>query len=187
MDCRAPLHAVYLSAIVMFATGCLVDPDKPCARHQVELDGRISGCVCAPGTVPNDEGNGCAPCGSNEIAVGESCECKVGYRRQGTSPCRPIPDGSAMSEEDAGSSTAPPSGLGVPCSSPADCAGFEAAYCQMLLMPYICLVPGCAQSGEACFEGTACCSFEKFPPLASTGGLCIPPEACMAPGELVNP
>ena len=69
----------------------------------------------------------------------------------------------------------PPVGLGQPCASPADCAGTDALWCD-LVFSQTCLVQDCLTSVEGCVPGFECCD------LTSVGlpgaSLCLPPGSC---------
>ncbi len=67
----------------------------------------------------------------------------------------------------------PPSGLGEPCAGPADCADFEASYCEQV-QSNVCLVSGCTPGGDDCFIGWSCCDLTSvgLPTLCVTEGTC---------------
>jgi hypothetical protein len=187
---RQWLYGLGLSTLVMLATGCIVDEDKPCGANEVRLnDNGFIGCICAPDSVPTADGTGCSPCGSHEEAKGGACVCVAGYQRKSASTaCEPKSE--AGDDSDAGGDTPAktgPTGENAPCSGPADCANYDATYCQMLQAPNVCLVQGCETGEHSCAGGRVCCSFKDFALLASTGGLCVPMESCIAPGKVVTP
>jgi hypothetical protein len=63
----------------------------------------------------------------------------------------------------------PPRGLGEPCTSAADCEGFEAQHCETF-QSHVCVVNDCAANPSVCHGDWACCDF------AILGeSLCIPP------------
>ncbi len=66
----------------------------------------------------------------------------------------------------------PPLGTGQACTSPADCAGTEATYCDWY-MTHACLVEGCTVSPNNCYEGTDCCDLTQFG---------VPKPICVAKG-----
>ena len=183
---RAWSYAAGVCSVLGVLASCIVDRDKPCDSHQVELEGRLTGCVCAPDAVPNAAADGCVPCAEHEQVRGGVCVCESGYAKpQPDSACAPIVD--AGQSDGGGASGAGPSGEGMPCDGPADCADYAASYCQTIIAPHVCLVQGCASGVSRCSGSNVCCSFDDFALLASTHGLCIPEANCVAPGKVVNP
>jgi hypothetical protein len=67
----------------------------------------------------------------------------------------------------------PPRGLGASCSSPEDCTGTEATFCDTF-MTMSCQVEGCSLSPDDCFEGYQCCDLSMF----GSPTLCVPTGAC---------
>jgi hypothetical protein len=71
----------------------------------------------------------------------------------------------------------PPTGEGTPCAAPADCAQFEASYCETMVSKS-CLVSGCNPQLNNCDDAHLCCDFASFglPSLCVdkvlTGGKC---------------
>jgi hypothetical protein len=55
----------------------------------------------------------------------------------------------------------PPTGLGNPCTSDADCAGNDATYCDLFVTKG-CLVQGCSLSPDNCPEGYECCDLSAY-------------------------
>jgi hypothetical protein len=70
----------------------------------------------------------------------------------------------------------PPVGVGQKCTSNADCASFEATYCESL-QSHVCLVQGCTKTPNDCFPGNDCCD------LTSVGlpTVCVPAGTCPFP------
>jgi hypothetical protein len=64
------------------------------------------------------------------------------------------------------------SGVGKSCTSPADCAGNDAAYCESF-QTSSCIVSGCSLTAQDCPRNTQCCDFSSF----GIGNLCTP--ACL--------
>lgn len=97
------LAAALASASV---SGCLVD--EKCDANQVYDDSdHQATCRCAPNTIPDPRGYGCTPCGANaETKNGTTCECKVGFAKQGgADECTAV-----VGQE-----------LGAPCTGPGSC------------------------------------------------------------------
>jgi hypothetical protein len=67
----------------------------------------------------------------------------------------------------------PPTGAGKACTSPADCAGGDATFCDVFVTG-TCLVQDCNLTSDDCFVGTECCDLSSFglPPLCVLGGMC---------------
>lgn len=68
----------------------------------------------------------------------------------------------------------PPSGLAAPCATQADCAGYEANYCETAVA-HACLVSGCVIAEDDCFIGWTCCDLSSF---GFTATLCVPEGQC---------
>ena len=66
-----------------------------------------------------------------------------------------------------------PTGEGQPCVSDADCAGFDASFCE-LFVSHTCLVRGCSVAPDSCSSGRECCDLTAFglPTLCLGAGLC---------------
>ena len=72
-----------------------------------------------------------------------------------------------------GSAGTRPTGEDMPCSSSADCAGFEATFCDTFVTG-TCLVSGCTVVPDSCSAGKECCDLSSFglPPLCIAAGAC---------------
>lgn len=70
----------------------------------------------------------------------------------------------------------PPTGVGRSCASSADCASFEATYCETL-QSHVCLVEGCTKSPNTCFQGQDCCDLT----VVGLPTLCVPAGTCPFP------
>jgi len=68
----------------------------------------------------------------------------------------------------------PPTGQGTPCTTSADCEGFEASYCEAVESK-TCLVPNCATGESTCFADYSCCDIMMK--ISSIPSLCVPPAA----------
>lgn len=70
----------------------------------------------------------------------------------------------------------PPLGVGQKCTTSADCASFEATYCESI-QSHVCLVQGCTKAPNSCFPGNDCCD------LTSVGlpTVCVPTGTCPFP------
>lgn len=173
--------AAYAAMVVGCASlsACLVRGDR-CGKDQEPIDGDFIGCICVDGTVPAADGIGCEPCPENEVAAGIACVCAAGYARTAGGDCAPSGDGGVE---------ALPEGQGEPCNSSADCAGFEATFCDTL-QSNSCLVRGCVTGENSCLSSEECCDLSIYPVagLAEAGGLCIPQGLCdTAGGSVVEP
>jgi branched-chain amino acid transport system substrate-binding protein len=80
--------------------------------------------------------------------------------------------------------TPPPSGQGEPCSSDADCEGYEADYCDTLVS-YTCMKQGCSEELNDCSDDRICCDYAwlGLPSLcidkAESNGLCAKGIDCV--------
>lgn len=170
-------HTRWLSALTLALTGCLIDDNNVCGENQEEFTGLFDGCVCTKGFVPNDDGVGCKPCPAGQSAMGGRCVADK------------LPDaggGDAMSMMPARNGTV---GQDMPCSGPADCASFDATFCQTLAAPNICLVQGCITGDRVCAGDRVCCDLSAYgvPALTAANGLCVPASGCTAPARVVTP
>jgi len=71
----------------------------------------------------------------------------------------------------------PPTGLGLSCKSDADCAGYEATYCEVF-QTQTCQVVGCAEGETACHGDWACCDFRTLFGVS----MCVTPDTLDASG-----
>lgn len=190
-DSAWSLRIGVLCGLLLSNANCIVDPDQPCDENQVEHKGTIAGCVCAPGTVPTADNKGCEPCGEHEEAQGGGCVCASGYQRpRAGAACEEIVDSGRPDQADDAGDDLPMytfTGEGMPCSSAADCEGYDATFCQTLAAPNVCLIQGCETGMRPCPESEVCCSFAGFALLESTNGLCTPADSCVSPGMVVTP
>jgi hypothetical protein len=183
------LYRWYLSALIALVAGCLVDSDRPCGDELVELPGLYMGCVCPRGSVFDPESKRCTSCRDHEKVSDNVCVCVSGYMRPRTgAACTPIEDtGVADASDVADASSQAPTGEGESCKTSADCASYDATFCQTVQAPNVCLVQGCATGETRCSPANVCCSFADFPPFAAANGLCIPERNCIGPGKVVKP
>jgi hypothetical protein len=158
-----------------------------CGEHQI---GSATGCVCEQGYTPSDDG-ACVPLpGGIGVACSETQPCtdstfnycqieKDGSGYCTTSNCTSPTDCIGGYACDTSGPTSvckrPPAGLGLSCTSNADCAGTEATYCDVFFS-HICLVQGCTVAPNNCFTGWDCCDLTMY---GVAEPLCIPAGACM--------
>jgi hypothetical protein len=155
---------------------CAYDSNDRCGEGMELYSGR---CVCPPGSILVE--GACSECGEHEVAAGTACVCEAGYERPGTDgDCEPVADGTGGAGGEAGAANTgapeeqPPEGLGMSCSSNADCEGTEAEFCDTF-MTQACQVIGCSLEPDDCYMGYECCDLSAF----SIGNLCVPVGACM--------
>lgn len=181
-------HPWWIISLALACTSCFVDTDAPCDRGRVELNGGISGCICAPGSVPDPDNKSCSPCaGEHEQALNGSCQCVAGYARAG-GVCAPVVDSGAATGDAA--AAAAPSGLGTSCAAQSDCASFQADYC-IPFPPRTCVVRNCATGEHACPSDLVCCDVSGasaiFPELTMAKGVCVSTAGCAMGGKVVTP
>jgi hypothetical protein len=161
-------------------TGCVA-----CGEHEMVT---ATGCACVEGysrptpdaecaETPSGLGAECDPEASDCDAPYEHCEPASGGGYCTTSGCTTTADcegGYACNE--ASVCQRPPVGLGTPCAGPADCAGTEATFCD-LVVTQSCQVQGCQLDPNDCFSGFECCDLSMFgvpEPLCVVAGACMP-------------
>jgi len=179
---RAALLLLSLSA------SCILE-DERCGPYQQKFDGDFEGCKCVEGAVATADNRACTPCGQFETAMNNACVCMPGYSKQ-AGVCTPVVDaGSTDAGIDSGMTATAPTGEGMSCSSSADCASYDAKFCQNLRPPGMCFVQGCATGATTCFGDRVCCDLSPYgvPALVAAGGLCLPPSSCNAPAKVVTP
>jgi hypothetical protein len=79
----------------------------------------------------------------------------------------------------------PPTGQFEGCVTAADCAAFDADYCEAAIT-HVCLVDGCAERNGFCHGDWLCCQYDVL-----NNSLCVPPEAlvegrCPGPGVAIE-
>lgn len=150
-----------------------------------------SACVCEAGYVRASEGEPCeppptsgpgAPCSASaacEDADFAYCaEASNGDRyctSEGCQTSADCPEGYACADGAGGRyCQRSPLGQGVSCEADADCASYEATFCEPLLS-HTCLVQGCEVGGSGCFEGWQCCDVSAYGmPIP----ICVPEGNC---------
>lgn len=141
------------------------DAESPCEEVPAGLNVpcEVAGPGCADETYDTchaiEGGEGAGYCTSAGCAASDEC-----------------PDGYACADEGGEPyCRRPPTGQGVACQSPDDCADFEATYCETFQLR-VCLVEGCVLSPDSCHEGWTCCDLSPFG-LDQT--LCVPEGQCL--------
>lgn len=109
------------------------------------------------------------------------CVCRAGFTltAQGCEKPAPVKNSPEDTDEspahDAGTDSGSlaveegPEGLGVPCTSDADCAGSEATFCDTLITRS-CLVQDCELEGSDCPPGYECQDLSGF---GAAGNVCV--------------
>jgi hypothetical protein len=180
------------------ATGCVYDPDAKCGDDLILSDDGFT-CECPKGAIFTPQGCircsknevavgaacNCKP-GFSRPGAGLACEKTEPME----TPDPPAGDGGATTETEppAKSCSGPadcdapdacnvnigecvsyPTGLKNACTQASDCAGFEAAYCNVGFSN-VCEVDNCDVVNNDCFPGFHCCDVT---PLMLPGTLCI--------------
>lgn len=155
-----------LGVLGLMAPSCLIDSDDRCGPNQelYEYAEESERCICVAGTAFDTVTATCVACGENEMASPAGCLCVAGYARAtAADPCTELP-ADAMK----------PTGEDAQCTSDADCAGFEASFCDTFVTG-TCLVPNCTLApNDSCFVGKECCDLSSF----GLSTLCIAAGAC---------
>jgi hypothetical protein len=150
---------------------CVFDPNARCDEHMEDYGDAIK-CVCVPGYAMTE--GGCIKCRANESPGVDGCECDEGFVRSGAGRCERAPAEDAACAMDTNcDDVEPPTGVGLECTSDADCAGTDATYCETLVS-HACVVQGCSVEENDCFEGNECCDLSAFgmPTLCVLEGRC---------------
>ena len=169
----------------------------PCAENEV---GSAAGCVCADGfsrATPEAACEALAALGQECQSDADCGDARYGYCHLGSGEdagyCT-APDCSTAADcpTDYGCNTrespsyceAPPDGLGIACTSSADCEGHTAAYCETV-QAHACLVNDCASDPNRCHGDWVCCDIGLL-----SQSLCIPPDQleggnCPVGGSLI--
>ena len=176
------------------ANAILVNGGQCVACGANEVAG-TDGCVCAQGTarqspdagcepLPADQGAACdtatTPCnsdstynycfaasGSGGYCTTSDCASDAGAACSGGYVCEVSASPSYCRR--------PPIGLGISCTSAADCAGTEATLCDTVFSNE-CQVQGCTLSPNNCFPGWDCCDLSSYGIGVST--VCVPAGEC---------
>lgn len=167
-----------------------------CGENEVSA---ADGCVCAEGFSRPGAGEACeaasalgepcasdADCGERYDHCALAEDAKEGYcTASGCSTEADCPtDFGCNTRRSPSFCERPPEGLGTPCTSADDCAGFEASYCESVSAG-VCLVNDCAPNPDKCHGDWVCCDIGLL-----SQSLCIPPSEledgnCPAGGQLV--
>lgn len=164
--------------------GAAYTPDGcvPCGANEVVS---ATGCICEPGYLRGDDG----VCAEVIGGIGSACSSDEECTHPSYPHCQLGGGGGYCTSQncDAGCEGGfscnlaaaptycqrPPTGAGTPCASDADCATFDASYCE-LFVSGTCLVRDCSVTPESCAAGFECCSFPGLvPPI---------PNLCLAEG-----
>lgn len=158
----------------------------PCGEHEVAA---AAGCVCETGYGRTPATGLCEPIPEG---IGTPCTSNAECLNPAFPHCQLTPSGEGYCTtlgcvDDAGCSGGyacnitetpsfcqrPPTGNGVPCTSDADCAGYDASYCEVFVSG-TCLVRDCSVTPDSCFTGFECCDLTPYslPTLCLAEGLC---------------
>jgi len=135
--------------------GCLVDPANLCGQHLVFSDAG----VCEMPRAPNDAATSIADAAEDATLPSDSA--------------------TASESADAGLTVASDAshiatGLGATCQTSADCAQFDATYCETF-QSHTCLIQNCVPDPSVCPMGWSCCETTTRFGLPT---LCLPAGQC---------
>lgn len=170
---------------VWTASGCV-----PCAAHEVP---GVTGCVCEAGYSRPAPGAACDVAPPTPMGLGIACSDSEPCMDPLYNHCQKTSVGTAYctntgcaTQFDCGDGYGcdttvspsvckqPPVGQSKSCTSPADCAGTEATYCDTFVS-HSCLVQGCRLAPDNCFSGWDCCDLTQYGvPLP----ICVPQGGC---------
>jgi hypothetical protein len=189
-DERCSPHQVLVDGFCMCSQNTIPPPNAvgdcvPCEKHQHATGGI---CVCDDGFASDGMGG----CIGTPPGLGVSCSATMACPVAEFPTCHDTGNagsyctstGCAGNDQcDGGFSCdrtvtpafckRPPTGLGMTCAAPADCAAFDASYCEMI-QSHTCQVQNCSQSPDNCQVGSACCDLTMF----SLPKLCVPIGMC---------
>lgn len=140
---------------------------KPCAADEVVFAGA---CGCAPGSAKNaqDVCERIAGLGDPCTSATDCTNPAFAYCAPGTATCTSTcADNSGCGDAyTCATWEAQPYcrqfvGLGQSCASSADCAGTDAAFCD-IYQTHTCIVAGCSLATDDCPRGTMCCDFSQY-------------------------
>jgi hypothetical protein len=156
---------------------------QKCGEHEHGV--RMSGCVCEEGYARASASEPCTKidigkfCATDEDCGGGKLSCHVVNSQDGyctetgcaTSSDCTVPIYQCNRDQTVTYCQRPPTGLLNPCASDADCAGFEADYCEVIDNKF-CIVGNCAPNPAICQPDDVCCNI-----IAGGISVCIPASA----------
>jgi hypothetical protein len=175
---------IMICAISSLVTSCLKDKDR-CPEGTVLIKKTASRndinwfdvCIVPPDTerdssseIPLDGGSGDGGSGeSNDGGDADECgECKDGeYCDTTLDPPACLP---------------PPTGQGETCNTDADCAEFEANYCEKDITN-TCLIQHCNVEANNCSPGYMCCDFSWYDLPTTCVSMAVWGSACYEPDK----
>lgn len=171
---------------------------QQCGEHEI---GSPDGCVCGEGFSRATPDAACAELAGLGQDCSSSADCgdpDYSYcyvAEEGTPGYCTAPDCSTGADcpTDYGCNTRqapafcerPPQGLGMACTSSADCAGNAASYCETV-QEHACVVNNCKPDPNRCHGDWVCCDIGLL-----SQSLCVPPSAledgkCPVGGTLIE-
>jgi hypothetical protein len=161
---------------------------QPCGANEIVSAGA---CQCVAGYSRSSQDAGCEP---NPADMGVACDpasapcaspvyghCEATSGTSGyctTSGCTSADQCTGGYDCDTNSSPSycrrPPTGYGATCGTDADCASYDAKYCETMVA-HQCLVNNCTKSPNSCFVGYDCCDLTT---LGIPQKICIPKGNC---------
>lgn len=156
-----------------------------CGANEVARD---DACVCDSGFARASADGACvrvdlgATCAGPEDCLAADSLCVTSEREGEAGYCSSTAcssnaecpaDWSCESANDTRYCRKPPTGLGMHCDSEADCAGFEANYCEGI-QSHTCVLFGCAAKVVTCQNEWLCCDYTEL--FGSEFSLCVGPS-----------
>jgi hypothetical protein len=166
------------------------DGCSPCGPNEVAAG---TACACVEGYARASEGEPCEPvptglgaacdpaglpCTEGDYGHCQATAAEAGYcTSTGCDTSDDCPSGYACTDDGAVRfCMRPPTGQGHACASSADCADYEATYCETFVA-HICLVSGCSLSPDSCHEGWVCCDLSGYG-VDGLDTLCVEEGSC---------
>ena len=153
--CHFFLILVFLN---FFSTACVSDADKCDDMMLRKATGTMRSDMC----IPKPDSDTIMDTNTDETAPDAGQDASLPDDDTGCTENADCPDNDYCDFTLALPVCVPPAtGEDVSCDSPADCAGFEADYCESMVS-FTCLVDKCSPEANNCSKDHICCDFSSY-------------------------